>query len=84
MKFESKYLKEEVSFVLNCMGFESLDEFFEFVRFFVKDFILNLISDKIEYYVKRVFEFKNVLNLKYVILFEEMIDVLKGLVELFD
>ncbi|ADQ07493.1 iron-containing alcohol dehydrogenase [Caldicellulosiruptor hydrothermalis 108] len=81
LRLESKYLKEEVNFALNNMGFESIDEFSEFVRFFVKDSIPKLPSDRIEYYAKRALESKNVANLRHAISLDEMIDVLKSSVE---
>lgn len=63
------------------MGFESIDEFSEFVRFFVKESIPKLPSDRIEYYAKRALESKNVANLRHAVSLDEMIDVVKGSVE---
>jgi len=81
LRLESKYLKDDVDYVIKNMGFSSIDEFDEFVRTFVKDSIPNLKDEQIEYYAKRAIESKNVGNLRHAISLEEMKEVLKHSVE---
>lgn len=81
LKLESKYLKNNVDYILENMGFSSIDEFNEFARSFVKDSIPKLNDEQIEYYAKRAIESKNVGNLRHAISHGEMKEVLKSSVE---
>ncbi len=77
LKLESKYLKDDVDFVIKNMGFSTIDEFDEFVRFFVKSSIPALNDEQIEYYAKRAIESKNVNYLRHSISLDEMKEILK-------